>query len=229
MTNLTAILISFLYVFIVLGVAELLRKLLNLPVEFTRKVVHIGVGMWAWGTAALFTDKWAALICPASFIILNTISYKRGIFLAMESNDRSNLGTIYFPIAFVIIILLIFDFSTSMMVAALMPMTWGDSFAAIVGKRLGTHRYTPSGTTKTVEGSITMFVLSFISVFSVFVAFELLDNAGLVWAAAFAAVTALCATVIEAISPKGLDNLTVPAISMLALWLMTALYRGSLP
>lgn len=95
MSNWVAVLFSFLYVFAVLGVAEGLRRALQLPVAFTRKVVHIGVGMWAWGTAALFTDKWFASIPPAVFIVLNYVSYRRNLFTAMESADKSNLGTVF--------------------------------------------------------------------------------------------------------------------------------------
>ncbi len=227
MSNLLAVAISFVYVFAILGVAEALRKIFKLPVEFTRKVVHIGVGMWSFGTAALFTNKWYAILCPAAFIGLNTISYKRGLFLAMESNDKSNLGTVYFPIAFVLIILLAFDVNKPMMVAALMPMTWGDSFAAIIGKRFGKHHYTIGGTTRSIEGSATMFIMSLVSVLIVFVVLEGLRAPGDVLAAvAFATVTAITATCAEAISPKGLDNLFVPAISLATLALLGLAYNA---
>lgn len=61
MNDYLAIAVAFVYVFAALGLAEALRKLLKLPVEFTRKVVHIAVGMWAWGTIALFDSKWLAI------------------------------------------------------------------------------------------------------------------------------------------------------------------------
>ena len=109
MNDLLAVLISFVFVFAALGAAELLRKILKLDIDFTRKLVHISVGMWSWGTVALFQNKWFAIIPPAAFIFINYLSYRRGLFLAMESNDRSNLGTVYFPVAFVAIILLFWD------------------------------------------------------------------------------------------------------------------------
>ncbi len=212
MNNWLAVLISFAYVFLALGIAEGLRRAFKWPVEFTRKVVHISVGMWAWSTAALFSNKWFALICPASFIVLNYISYKRGLFLAMESNDKSNLGTVYFPIAFVIIIFVWFDTNKPMMIAALMPMTWGDAFAAIIGKRFGAHRYTVLGSSRSIEGSAAMFAFSFISLMAVVLAFPSATYSDwLVSGAIVAAFTALGVTLIEAICPAGLDNLAVPA------------------
>jgi phytol kinase len=219
MTDPLAVVVSFVYVFAVLGIAEALRKALTLPVEFTRKVVHIGVGMWAWGTAALFTNKWFAIICPAAFILLNYISYKRGLFLAIESNDKSNLGTVYFPISFVVLIILLFDVNKTMFIASLMPLTWGDSFAAIIGKRYGRHHYAVLGNKRSLEGSMAMLVMSFISVLIPLLAGERFQLSPDTWLVVlWAALVALAATLVEAVTPNGLDNLLVPLVTVLALF-----------
>ena len=126
MTDLLAILISFAYVLAALGLAEGLRRAFTLDIEFTRKVVHIAVGMWAWGTAALFQNRWLAMVTPAAFVIINALSYRYGLLLAMESRDRRNLGTIYFPLAFIAMIALFWGDLKPLFVAGLMPMTWGD-------------------------------------------------------------------------------------------------------
>jgi phytol kinase len=224
MNDTLAIAIAFAYVFATLAIAELLRKVFRLPVEFTRKVVHIAVGMWAWGTIALFESKWMAIVTPAVFVLLNYVSHRRGLFLAMESNDRGNLGTVYFPLAFVAVILLTWDVSKPMLVAALMPMTWGDSFAAVIGRAIGRRRYRVGGSTRTVEGSLVMFALSFVSVFITLLVLERLSGADIGWAAVFALATAVAATLAEAISPRGLDNLLVPGVSLAALTAATQIY-----
>lgn len=205
-----------------------LRKAFKWPAEFTRKFIHIAVGMWSVGTALLFTNKWFAIIPPAAFIVLNAISYRRNTFAAMETGDKTNLGTIYFPISFVVIILLTFDVSKAMMVAALMPLTWGDAFAAIIGKRWGRRTYTIAGATRSIEGSIAMFVFSFVSVLLVFLWMGPAAYNRIMWAVVFALVTAAAATLIESVSVRGLDNLTVPAVSLLALWLLNNLQRVAL-
>lgn len=219
MTDPLAILISFVYVFVVLGLAEGLRRAFKLDIEFTRKVVHISVGMWAWGTAALFQDKWLAMVTPAAFVVINALSYRYGLFLAMESRDRRNLGTIYFPIAFIALIALFWGDLKPLFVAALMPMTWGDAFAAVIGRRFGRRRYTVFGTTRSLEGSLAMFAFSFAGVWLALLAFSSGGPmAELAWLPALAA--ALAATAAESISPFGLDNLLVPAVSAAALVLV---------
>ncbi|WP_169237299.1 diacylglycerol/polyprenol kinase family protein [Candidatus Roseilinea sp. NK_OTU-006] len=210
MNNGLAIVISFVYVFAALGIAEALRRVFRLPVEFTRKVVHIGVGMWAFGTAALFSDKWFAITPPLVFVALNYLSYRRALFTAMETGDKSNLGTVYFPIAFAAIIVLFFDVSKPFMVAALMPLTWGDAFAAIIGRRYGRRRYARFAQ-RSIEGSAAMFGCSFLSAGGALLAFG--TPFGVALTAAL--LMALFATLVEAVSPAGLDNLLVPASSAL--------------
>ncbi len=213
-----ALLTSFVYVFAAIGIAEGLRRWRGYSVEFTRKFIHIAVGMWAYGTVLLFEHRTFALIPPAAFIAINALSYWRGTFKAMETGEKGQLGTIYFPMSFVVLIWLLWD-RPHLLVASLMPMTWGDALAAVVGRRIGKRRYTVAGSTRSLEGSLVMFLTSWAATL---VPLMLLAPAPLDPAAAVsaAAVTALGATVIEAISPWGVDNLTVPAVSALVLVLM---------
>ncbi len=218
MTDPLAILLSFVYVFLILGVAEALRRALGLGVEFTRKGVHIGVGMWAFGTAALFTSPWAAIVPPAAFVLINYISYRRNLFQAMESDDKSNVGTIVFPLAFILMTLIFFERSKALFVASLMPLTWGDSFAAIVGRRWGRHRYAIAGATRSWEGTLAMLALSFVSVAVTLLVFGWPADSAVLYAALMAGVAAFA----EAISPAGLDNLTIPGAGVL-LWALIGL------
>jgi phytol kinase len=213
-----ALLASFIYVFAMIGIAEGLRKWRGYSVEFTRKFIHIAVGMWAYGTVLLFEHRAWALIPPLAFVAINAFSYWQGTFKAMETGEKGQLGTIYFPISFAVIIWLLWD-RPHVLVASLMPMTWGDALAAVVGRRIGQHHYTVAGSTRSLEGSAVMLLVGWVATL---VPLLLLAPAPLdpVAAAGAAAATALGAMVIEAISPWGIDNLTVPAVSALVLALM---------
>jgi len=211
--DLVGLVVAYVWVFAVLGAGEGLRLIFKLPQDFTRKFVHIGVGLWAIGTVLTFQNWYLAVIPPLSFIVLNYISYRRDVFKAMESADKSNLGTVYFPISFVIVVALCWA-RPAVIAAGLMPMTWGDAFASIVGVRWGRHRYTIGGTTRSLEGSAAMFVFSLGSVFLVLWGF----GTPLATAGVYALVVAAVATAVEAVSVKGLDNITVPLVSALVLW-----------
>ena len=207
-----ALIIAFLYVSVVLAVSEMLRRGLRLSVDLTRKFVHIAVGMIAFPLVLLFQAWQFAIIPPLAFIVVNYISYRRQIFAGMETGERGQLGTIYFPISFSILIPLLW-LQPALLVASLMPMTWGDAFAALIGQRFGTHKFTVLGQTRSIEGSLTMFVFSLLAVFLTLLFFSQPLAASFV----FALVVALIASIVEACSPFGIDNLTVPLSSAIVL------------
>ena len=217
-----ALIISYVYVFAMIGVGEGLRKWLGqakpgmYSTEFTRKVIHISVGMWAFGTVLLFEHWYFAIIPPLSFVVLNYISYRQEIFKAVETGEKGNLGTVYFPISFVIIICLFWE-SPHLLVASLMPMTWGDALAAILGRRYGRRKYSVLGSTRSVEGSLAMFLFSWLSTF-----LALLFLPPLGWQASllYSLAVAVFATLVEALSPWHIDNLTVPLLSAALLYLI---------
>lgn len=212
MSDPLALILAFLYVSIILALGEGLRRGLKLGVEFTRKFVHIGVGMVVFLLVWLFQSWQWAIIPPLAFIVINYISYRRQIFAGMETGERGQLGTVYFPISFAILIPLLWSMPV-LLVASLMPMTWGDAFAAIIGKRFGAREFSILGHTRSLEGSLTMFVFSFIATFLALVIFAQPIGTSL----GLAFIVAIVATIVEAFSPYGIDNLTVPLTSAVVL------------
>jgi phytol kinase len=213
-----ALIASFAYVFAMIGVAEGLRAWRGYSVDFTRKFIHVAVGMWTYGTVLLFERRTFAVIPPLAFVAINAFSYWRGTFKAMETGEKGNLGTVYFPLSFAAL-LWVFWGRPHLIVAGLMPMTWGDALAAVVGRRIGRRRYTFLGSTRSLEGSMTMFLASWVATS---IALLLLGTGNPIAALLVSAVTAFGAAIIEAISPWGIDNLTVPATSALILATMLA-------
>ncbi len=218
----TALAVSYAYVFGVIALGELLRRIGRRPAEFTRKFIHIGVGLWVVGTVLLFKTWYLALIPPATFVIINAISYSRGTFKAMETGERGNLGTIYFPISFAALIYYFWS-QPVLMVASLMPMTWGDAMAAVIGQRYGYHHYTVGGRTRSLEGSIAMLFWSWITTsLALLIMPYLVDKPPINWLLTliYGGVVALVCTLVEALSPWGIDNLTVPVAAALILHLL---------
>lgn len=207
-----ALLISFGYVFATLALAEGIRRWRGYGVEFTRKVIHIGVGMWVFGTIVLFQHWQMAVIPPLAFVVLNYLSYRFKLLKAMETGGTGSLGTVYFPIAFAALIALFWS-RPVLLATSLMPMTWGDAMGAIVGTRWGCRRVGSSG--RTLEGSLAVFVFSLMSVALTLI---ILGPTGVAPALGIGVLVAAAATLVELVSPAGLDNLTVPAVSALVLW-----------
>lgn len=218
----TALIISYVYVCAVLAVGELFRVVGRRPVEFTRKLIHIGVGMWIVGTVLLFENWYYAIIPPTTFVLVNAFSYWRGTFKAMEGEEREGPGTIFFPISFAVLIYLFWD-QPVLLVASMMPMTWGDAMAAVFGRRFGSYQFTISGRIRSVEGSVAMLFFGWLATFIALFGMPLflgLPMANWLLALIYSGVVVLVCTFAEALSPWGIDNLIVPAAAALTLNLL---------
>ena len=227
--------LSYVYAFGLLFGVEAVGKRLKWPQWVTRKLVHIGAGMWVWGILYFFTEQRYGIIPFATFIVLNYIFYRLQAFKAMDAQDAT-LGTVYFAISITILFGWLWRTDGSsdrvpLAAAAVMAMTWGDALASLVGKKWGRHRYNTFGHQRTWEGSLTMLVSSFVVIL---LTLWLLPGSNLspnsisppaLWL--LGATAALIATGAEAFSPAGTDNLTVPLLT--ALFLVAGEEFGNIP
>lgn len=215
MNNWLGLLIAFAYIFGILGLGEGLRRRNGYSSDFTRKVIHIGVGMLSWALPFLFDNPWPFVFACAAFMVINFLDWRYGFFAAMASGDRSNLGTVYFPFAAAIVALVFWEWPP-LMVAALMPLTWGDGMAPVFGRAFGrNHTYTVFGSTRSLQGSAAFFLMGG---FFTWLALWVLNGPPALtpFEALFPAlVIAGMAALVEAISGWGLDNITVTAAAVL--------------
>lgn len=229
--DLIGLVLSYGYAFGLLLLIEALRSRLGWPQTFTRKLTHIGAGLWIWGLL-LFFEHWTIGIIPfATFIVLNYLFLRQQTFKAIDTVE-STPGTVYF--AFSITLLLVLFWRTQgpvdrvpLAVAALMAMTLGDGSAALVGLRWGRRSYRVGGHQRTWEGSAAMAAFSFLGILltllflpgSTLSPYSVPLSMGQAFAAAL--VGAGVATVAEGLSPAGSDNLSVPLLTALALYLLS--------
>jgi dolichol kinase len=224
--------LSYAYAFGLLGLAEGIRKWRGYSQVFTRKLVHIGAGMWVWPTLALF-DTWVLGIVPfGTFIIMNYIFYRYTVFKAMDTED-STPGTVYFSFSITLLYALLWrpdgpnDWSV-VATGGIMAMTWGDALASIVGQRWGRREYKVWNHRRTWEGSATMFIISFAALLITLLALpgsSLSPTAEVMTMSAalpVAVLAAVVATAAEAASPAGTDNLSVPLLTAAVLFLLLA-------
>lgn len=223
MTNTLGFILCLAYILTIIGVAELLRRRRGYDSGFTRKVIHIGVGMMIWLVPFLFTTPWPFVVACVMFMIINLIDWRYGLIGSMQSRHRSNLGTVYFPLAAAVVALIFWD-TPPLMVAALMPLTWGDGIAPVIGAAYGRRVYRVHTSTRTVEGSAGFFVAGFVFTWLALWVMPGTPEISPVGAILPALVIMAVTTVIEAFSIWGLDNLTVTAaaIIILSLWPFTS-------
>lgn len=213
MTNNTlGLILSFSYVVLVVLAATILQKLKLLGEEGSRKFIHIGVAN-CWMILMIFFDNmWLACIPPLVFVVANYLSYKFNLVKSMERHKGGSLGTIYYPIALICLVLLTFWFhKTYLGAVGALILGYGDGLAGLIGKKYGRSRLFGE---KTVAGTLTMFIASLIVsliVLSIFTPTIALPGSILI---------ALGASTIELFTPLDIDNLTVPIGSTLLYYLL---------
>lgn len=213
--NWLGIIISYLYIGIIIAGAKLFEKRGE---EASRKFIHIMLGNWWFIAMYFFTNVWFAIFVPITFVIINYVSYKQDLIKVMERKNQDGLGTVYYAVSLFILAIVSFGIYQKP-ILGLIPnviMAYGDGFVAVVGKCIKSKTYKVGETKKSIAGSITMFMISliFITIFlTTRYTFEL-------WQIVLIGIVMSgIVTIIEAISVKGIDNISVP-VSMLVMLLM---------
>ena len=219
MHTLYYLLSSYTFIGLMIVLSTILRNKKIIGDEGSRKLIHIGVSNWYF-LALIFTrdpnDIWFTIIPPVSFIILNYLSYKTNLIQSMERGGKSNLGTVYYPISLFILVLATFLFAENPYIGLLgvMIMGYGDGLAAVIGKKYGKIDI---GNGKSFIGVVTMFTVSLVAASLII---GLREGLGFIW---IAVVIAFAASLIEYLTPKGLDNLSVPMGTSLIYYLLLLL------
>lgn len=209
MNNFIGISVSYVYIALVIIGAKIFEKKGK---EASRKFIHIMLGNWWFIAMYYFTNVWFAAFVPATFVIINYISYKKDLIKVMERDVQDGLGTVYYAISLLILVIVSFGVykEPSLGLIPNLVMAYGDGLAGLLGRRIKSKRYKLSDTKKSVAGSITMFVISTLLIGG----YLLYWHKEIFWATPHwplvAVLIGFAITAIEAISEKGTDNITVP-------------------
>lgn len=204
MENVRGLLLSSLYIGFVLITATLVAKYSKSSTETSRKLIHILVGNWIFITP-IFTELWAVLILPFSFIIINSLSMKYNLISAMERQDDS-YGTVYYAISLFVLSGASFILNWPMLsFIGILIMSYGDGLAAIVGKHIKSREIINN---KTVSGTLTLGIVSFVVTLGSYLYFG--DNHSVILLVFLSLLNAALASFIELTGKRGCDNLSLP-------------------
>ena len=206
--NVLALVYSFAFIIAVIALAFVLYRTMHLSSESVRKIIHVGVSNWVFILVWCFDDVRFAVVGPVAFIILNAVFVHSGAagLLGMGDRRRDN-GLVYFPFSLLVMTLLYYRglIQAHDVIAATLVMGYGDGLAALVGSKIGRHRYSVLNASKSWEGTAVMLIVS-IAVIAIFTPYPALK----------VLVMAVVATLFEALTPLGLDNITVPLLTALS-------------
>lgn len=180
--------------------------------ELSRKFIHITVGTFVAFWPYFLTWNQIILLSIA-FIGSVLVSRYFGIFTAIHSVERPTWGEVCFALAVGILALVTRE--PAIYTAAVLHMGIADGLAAIAGKKWGAHNsYVILGHTKSIAGSLTFLVVS------LWILIGYNNGAAVLLQPLQLLGIAAVAMVLENISLRGLDNLSVPLFVAAALTIL---------
>ena len=240
--DIVAFFISLILIMMLVQINAKIEKSGKLSTNVTRKVIHIFAApiwilSWMLFTGSIFS-RWLALIVPLFFVLqfvaIGTGKVENEDFVRSmsRSGDPKELlgGTLYYAVLMVIFAILWFyvPFTADLSLACPTAMivfgclAGGDGLADVIGRKYGGEKkFGFGGAERTVAGSIGMFIGSFL--FSIVIVFFFsIEVSAFVIADMIVPILiiSLVVTIVEALSPKGLDNWTIPIAAVVMIILL---------
>ncbi len=216
--------VEIIYIFLVIGIMDkLVAK--GFPSDLSRKVIHIAAGSFVIFWPLFDPTHWSRYFCVAMPFIWVLLFLSKGLSnntddpavktMTRTGNPRELLrGPLMFALVMVIIGLWLFNRMSA--VAALGMMTWGDGLAPYVGK-YGKAAYKTFGAKKTYLGSATVFLAGVIGS-ALMMIITGVAAFGMPWKALL--ISGIVSMLVEAFSPRDVDNLLIPAATLLTFYLL---------
>lgn len=179
--------------------------------EMQRKIIHVLTGLYALILPFLFKDLWPVFLLVAlsiaTMLVLRLARFSSdGLSSVLHSVKRPSYGEIYLSLS----IGLLFFRSQGQAVLYVLPiliLTLSDAAAALVGSAYGRKRYLVADGVKSLEGTLACFIVTWLVAM---IALMLMADIAEINVIVLSFLIAAFATLIEADSWRGLDNLFVP-------------------
>ena len=207
---------------LLVAVGELLRRWGASP-SASRRLVHVGVGLFVAATPWLFEDPPAVYVLGATFVVANGAAWWKGWLPGLHAARRESVGTVTFPLVLLPALAIgwsadpgrIWAFQLSFLLLAVC-----DPLAAWVGTTVARpRRYRIGRHWKSVAGSATFGISAMLLAGGMLLVCRM---AGIIdWTLAevlvMSGVVALVSTGAEALGSGGWDNVVVVLAALLTL------------
>jgi phytol kinase len=228
------------YVVALLLIPVAIRAFTSLPPEVPRKFQHVAYAFSVFLLLGLFREWHHAVLASFMLVVVAypvLMMWERRPSYQRLLNDRTRRGgelrrqMLYVQLTYAVLIAVFWGGLgpgwRPLIAVAVMAWGFGDAAAALVGRFLGRRKIEHHAIdgAKTVEGTSAMVAFAALSVF-----LTLFFYAGQPWWVSLAAAVfaAPVAAAVELFSRRGLDTLTVPFATAVALvpWLLLGLVLG---
>ena len=217
--DVVGVLLVYLYVVVLLLIAE---KVLARYPEFSRKFLHIMTGNIAFFLPIFETDWVMAFIAAAPFIPLTFLMSPYTPIKSIKGRTSAaghGMGLVYYSVTWTVLAYLFFD-HMEVIAIGILAMSYGDGFASVFGMKFGRHKYNVFGDEKSFVGSLAMFIFTYATMVVALIYYGVSIDLHVLLV--FVLISSVV-TFVEGVTPKGLDNLSVPFSASLLYWFLLVL------
>ena len=206
------------YFVVCASLALALRRFVPMPREVFRKILHIillgSIFVWTdafatWWVSAVAALLFIATVYPVLALAERMPGYSELLTERKRGEIKRSLVVVFGMFAALICVCWGWLGEKYLVTASVLAWGLGDAAAALVGKRFGRHyiQWRLVEGRKSLEGTLAMFGVSFLSVMIVLIA-----NGPVPWYgyAPISALTAAVCAVVELYTKNGMDTLTCP-------------------
>ncbi len=196
------------------GIAEIMYHWGKIPVEITRKTVHIGTGLITLSFPIFLETHWSVLILTVSFVVILGLSKRFDLLKSINAIHRTSRGSVLYPIIIYVTYLsyVLFDDALFFYLPILI-LAICDPIAALAGKKWPLGKFSVFKETKTLVGSSGFFISALI----ITISFVIPLRSDWIEITSITLITSLSTTIVEAVSQKGWDNLFIPIAATVSL------------
>ena len=224
-----AISLAYIYVFFWLGLLELIGRKGIVSKSNARKMLHIVLGNILF-IMPLFSDNVVAAFIPLTFIPVNYLMSPLSPIKKMQLDTFEaghSWGTILYAVSLTIVVWFGFNIPW-LLIVAFFPLCYGDGLAALVGTNTTSASFELFSGKKSLLGSWSFIWFTFFSIIAGLVIYNSMNlvNLSIEFIIVLAIIFAVLGIVIELLSPKGMDNLFIPVISLAVAYFGTSFIRN---
>jgi len=212
-------------VLVLFGVGECLHHFAKLKAEYTRKLIHIGTGFITLLCPLLIDNHWYVLLLCASFAVLLSLSIQMGFLKSINNIGRKSFGSISYAVSvYGCFLVFVWQKSNIFFYMPMLILAIADPLAALIGKRWEYGKFKIRKEVKTISGAAMFFITAcIVSVACIYFhgGYSLVT---IIWVPL---VISAVSTMAEALTEKGLDNITIPLV-VVAIMLIGKYYEVGL-
>ncbi|MBN2523479.1 MAG: hypothetical protein JXB24_09390 [Bacteroidales bacterium] len=201
---------------VIFCISEIVYYKLKPDAEYTRKFVHIACGLITISFPLFFHSIRPVLILVLIFTLLLFLSKKYQFLNSVNNIRRKSVGSILYPLAILVSFgSYLIDGETIFFYLPLLMVFISDPIAAVAGNFYPILKYSDCEESKTLGGSLAFFISSgLIAYFIVKIDYGMDFHVFIK-----IMIISLTATFIETVSRRGFDNITVPMVVILMVYI----------